>query len=112
MECQCGNAWAIPTEITYPYLMEKVRTNVKVVAARVTTKGQITLPIEMRRSLHIRAGDTVLFRVDEEEQTARVSRIPRWEDLAGSVPIPEDKKDWTWDEITEYAWRKAAERHL
>jgi antitoxin PrlF len=34
--------------------------------ARVTSKGQVTIPKEVRRALRIRAGDTLIFETDEE----------------------------------------------
>ncbi len=33
--------------------------------AKVTSKGQITIPREIRRVLHIKEGDTVVFEADE-----------------------------------------------
>lgn len=84
----------------------------KVVAARVTTKGQITIPVEVRRSLSLRGGDSLLFRLGEGDEPTTVARVPNWDDLYGSVPVPEDRKDWTWEEIREFAWREATSRHL
>jgi antitoxin PrlF len=34
--------------------------------AKVTSKGQVTIPKEVRRALRIRAGDTLVFETDEE----------------------------------------------
>ncbi len=34
-------------------------------AARVTSKGQVTIPQEIRRTLGVEEGDTVIFEVDE-----------------------------------------------
>lgn len=33
---------------------------------RVTSKGQVTIPLEVRRALGIHAGSDVEFRIDEE----------------------------------------------
>ncbi|MDD5674108.1 MAG: AbrB/MazE/SpoVT family DNA-binding domain-containing protein [Chitinivibrionales bacterium] len=38
--------------------------------ATITSKGQVTLPKEMRRKLHLEAGEKIDFRVDEEMGTA------------------------------------------
>jgi AbrB family looped-hinge helix DNA binding protein len=34
--------------------------------ARVTSKGQVTIPKQVRRALRIRAGDALIFEMDEE----------------------------------------------
>jgi AbrB family looped-hinge helix DNA binding protein len=34
--------------------------------ARVTSKGQITIPLEVRRALRLQKGDTVIFDVDAQ----------------------------------------------
>jgi len=38
--------------------------------ATITSKGQITLPKEVRDKLHLTAGEKVDFRVNEESRTA------------------------------------------
>ena len=35
-------------------------------SAAVTSKGQITIPLEVRRALHLREGDRVAFRIHED----------------------------------------------
>lgn len=82
------------------------------VTAKVTSKGQVTIPIDVRRLLDIEAGDSVLFTIDEDERSAVVSKVPNWLDLFGSVPVPEDRKDWTWEQIREHAHRAVAARYL
>jgi antitoxin PrlF len=42
--------------------------------ARVTSKGQVTIPKEVRRALRIRAGDTLVFETDEEGVRIRPQR--------------------------------------
>jgi antitoxin PrlF len=44
--------------------------------ARVTSKGQLTIPKEVRRALGIREGDSLLFEVDEDDEQVRV-RVER-----------------------------------
>jgi AbrB family looped-hinge helix DNA binding protein len=41
---------------------------------RVTDKGQVTIPIEVRRYLGVRPGDEVDFEVDDGEQVRLVRR--------------------------------------
>lgn len=44
--------------------------------ARVTSKGQLTIPKEVRRALGVREGDSLLFEVDEDDEQVRV-RVER-----------------------------------
>ena len=67
------------------------------VAARVTTKGQITIPKSVRDALGISAGDAVVFRV--EEHRAILARTPDLIDLAGTVEVPADRRGVPWEEI-------------
>jgi antitoxin PrlF len=56
--------------------------------ARVTTKGQITIPLEVRKSLDIKEGDDLLFEVGEEGDEARIRVVKRrgLMDLYGALP--------------------------
>ena len=56
------------------------------VSARVSSRGQITIPHAVREALSIREGDEVLFRV--EGQRAMIARSPDLIQLAGSVSVP------------------------
>ena len=67
------------------------------VAARVTTKGQVTIPKEVRDALDIAEGDQLIFRV--EAGRAVVARTPHLLDLAGTVPVPAGKRGVAWDEV-------------
>lgn len=54
--------------------------------ARITSKGQLTIPKEVRRALGVREGDSLLFEVndDGDEVTVRVARRPvSFADYAG-----------------------------
>ncbi len=54
--------------------------------ARITSKGQLTIPKEVRRALGVREGDNLLFEVndDGDEATVRVARKPvSFADYAG-----------------------------
>ncbi len=39
--------------------------------AKVTSKGQITIPLEVRRALRVKTGDRVLFEGDEKSMRIR-----------------------------------------
>ena len=67
------------------------------VAAKVTSKGQITIPRAVRDALGITAGDEVVFRV--ESHRAVLARSLDLLDLAGTVPVPAAKRGVPWDEV-------------
>ena len=77
------------------------------VAAKVTSKGQVTLPKEVRDALGIAEGDQVVFRV--EQHRAVLSRTPDLLDLAGAVDVPAAKRGVPWDEVCRRT-RKARAR--
>jgi antitoxin PrlF len=55
--------------------------------ARVTTKGQVTIPAEVRKALDIGEGDDLLFEVVEVgEARIRVLKRQRLSDLYGALP--------------------------
>jgi AbrB family looped-hinge helix DNA binding protein len=66
-------------------------------AARLTTKGQITIPKAVREALGLEEGDAVVFRVEGER--AVLARTPDLLELAGSVSVPASKRGVTWDEV-------------
>lgn len=74
-------------------------------AARVTSKGQVTVPKSVRDALGIKEGDEVVFRV--EGKRALLARTPDFLDLAGSVRVPAAKRNVAWDEVLR---RTRAER--
>ena len=78
-------------------------------AAKVTSKGQITVPKAVRDALGIEAGDEVLFRV--EGQRAVLARTPRFLDLAGSIRVPAAKRNLAWDEVVRRTRADRAGRH-
>lgn len=65
--------------------------------ARVTSKGQITVPKAVRQALGIREGDKVVFRV--EGNRAVLARTPHFLDLAGSIGVPAARRNVAWDEV-------------
>lgn len=78
--------------------------------AKVTAKGQITIPKRVREALELRDGDDVLFRV--ERSRAVIARTPSFLDLAGSVPVPAGKRGTPWDEIVRSTRSaRAGKRH-
>lgn len=66
-------------------------------AAKMTSKGQVTVPKVVRDALGIEAGDEVVFRV--EGNRAVLARTPDFLDLAGSITVPAAKRNVAWDEV-------------
>jgi antitoxin PrlF len=78
------------------------------IAAKITSKGQITLPKAVREQLELAPGDRVLFRLAGDR--AVLARTPDFLDLAGAVPVPPEKRGASWDEIRREAWRARGKR--
>jgi len=66
-------------------------------AAKMTSKGQVTVPKVVRDALGIEAGDEVVFRV--EGNRAVLARTPDFLDLAASINVPAAKRNVAWDEV-------------
>lgn len=66
-------------------------------AAKVTSKGQITVPKAVREALGIKEGDEVVFRV--EGNRAVLARTPDFLSLAGTIRVPAAKRNAAWDDV-------------
>lgn len=75
--------------------------------ARLTTKGQVTIPKAVRIALGLAAGDDVVFRVEGER--AVLARTPDLLDLAGTVSVPDHKRGVPWDQARRRTRRGRAE---
>jgi antitoxin PrlF len=67
------------------------------VAAKMTSKGQVTVPKAVREALGLEVGDEVVFRV--EGNHAVLARIPDFLSLEGSIRVPAAKRNVAWDEV-------------
>jgi antitoxin PrlF len=67
------------------------------VAARLTSKGQVTVPKAVREALGLEEGDQVVFRV--EGRRAVLARTADLLDLAGAVRVPAGKRGTPWEEV-------------
>jgi antitoxin PrlF len=78
------------------------------VAARLTSKGQVTLPKAVREALGLHEGDRVVFRV--EGSYAVLARTAGLLELAGAVPVSSAQRGTDWDEVRDQTRRARAER--
>ncbi len=78
------------------------------VRARMTSKGQVTIPKSVREALDLHAGDELLFRV--QRSRAVIGKTPDFLDLAASVPVPSAKRGTAWDDVLRSTRRERAER--
>lgn len=67
------------------------------VVARMSSKGQVTVPKAVREALGVAEGDDLVFRVDGNR--AIVARTPDFLSLAGSVAVPAARRNASWDDI-------------
>ena len=65
--------------------------------ARLTSKGQVTIPKSVRDALDLHEGDELLFRV--ERSRAVVAKTPDFLEFAGTVPTPAARRGTAWDQI-------------
>ena len=74
------------------------------VPAKVTSKGQVTLPKSVRDALGLKKGDRVLFRILKGR--AVLAKVPDFLELAGSVSVSPSKRGASWSEIKATTWRE------
>jgi antitoxin PrlF len=74
-------------------------------AAKMSSKGQVTVPKAVREALGIKEGDDVVFRL--EGNRAVLARTPDFLELAGSIRVPAAKRNVAWNEVLR---RTRAER--
>ena len=68
----------------------------------LTSKGQVTIPREIRDALDLKPHDKITFVV--EDGYAKLRRLPRLEELAGSLPsLASPGLDMTVEEAIELA---------
>ena len=83
------------------------------VASRITAKGQVTIPVAVRRALDLDVGDEVIFELDpgSGEPHAQVRKAADFLALAGSVPVPAEWDGADWPNLREAAWSARSGRH-
>ena len=76
--------------------------------AKITSKGQVTIPKSVRDALQLHEGDELLFRV--ERSRAVIAKTPDFLSLAGTVIVPAEKRGTPWDDIVRRTRRERAGR--
>jgi AbrB family looped-hinge helix DNA binding protein len=67
------------------------------IAAKMSSKGQITVPKAVRDALGIGEGDSVVFRV--EGNRAVLARTPDFLSLAGTIKVPATRRNAAWNDV-------------
>lgn len=67
------------------------------VSARLSSKGQVTVPRAVREALSLEEGDRVVFRV--EGHRAVLARTQELLAMAGSVTVPAAKRGTPWAQV-------------
>jgi AbrB family looped-hinge helix DNA binding protein len=76
------------------------------VSARLSSKGQVTIPRSVREALALEEGDRVVFRVEGDR--AVLARTPDLLQLARSVSVPAAKRGTPWSEVLRETRRARA----
>ncbi len=76
---------------------------------RITSKGQVTVPADVRRKLGVKPGETIVFRIREDR--VELDRAPMsLEEAFGSVPPLNRPEDF--EAQGQAAWEEHAEKVL
>ena len=67
------------------------------VSARLSSKGQVTVPCAVREALSLMEGDRLVFRVEGDH--AVLARTPDLLAMAGSVSVPAAQRGTAWTEV-------------
>jgi antitoxin PrlF len=78
------------------------------ISARLSSKGQVTVPRAVREALALEEGDRLVFRVVGDH--AVMARTMDLLDLAGSISVPTAKRGTPWSEVVDQTRRARAAR--
>ncbi len=68
--------------------------------AKITSKGQVTIPKSVRRALGVREGDSLVFKVEDGE--ARVRPARKFVSFADYEGAWREGEGMSWEEINAY----------
>lgn len=77
---------------------------------KVTSKGQVTIPKEIREQLSIKESDNLEVKV--VGNSIVMERLESFETLRGSVKIPNKYKNMCWKEIESIAQKEHAKEAM
>ncbi len=63
--------------------------NVLSKTAKVSPKGQVAIPADIRKKLRINSGDKLIFNVNEDNQLTveKMTTENEWQDILSNIPI-------------------------
>lgn len=79
--------------------------------SKLTSKGQTTIPKEIRDALDLKPGDRILFMISDDGKVTMTPQNKGIEELAGIFYDP-DRKPLTDAELKEAVAQAAVERYL
>ena len=78
--------------------------------SKITSKGQVTIPNEIRKAMHMEEGDYLIFETKSEyEATVKVIKSKPLSSLLGALSSPTNETDFS--EIREKARNYVADHH-
>ena len=74
-----------------------------IVVAKISSKGQITVPLPIRSKANFNTGDTVLFEVRNDEVVIRKPKsLLDYEGFLGKANLPDDEEELLTPEVAKY----------
>jgi len=73
------------------------------VAVKVKSKGQVTVPLQIRSKLNINTGDTVFFEVRDNEIVIRKPKnLLDYEGFLGKVNLPDNEEELLTPDVAKW----------
>jgi AbrB family looped-hinge helix DNA binding protein len=96
-----------------PYIVGEVRrTAMPLYSAKVTSKGQITIPKGLRDELELKPGSTVTFETNGDGSVKMASPLQVLRSYFGTIPLPPGMTGTDLAAMGEEIWtREAIERY-